>query len=112
MISFVRNIFGRGVNVFVTIFLRFLPNLGEKMAFFLKNQCYVFSKTSSSFSKNANFFGETILKIITSVPEFSDEILKRFLFQNIDRRNGFYQAASAVIYVHAHGKLFTKNDKY
>jgi hypothetical protein len=29
-----------GVNVMVTIFLRFLPIFGEKIAVFLKNQCY------------------------------------------------------------------------
>jgi hypothetical protein len=47
-------------------FLRFLPILSEKLAFFYKNQCYdqIFAKTSSSLSKKrhfvANFYGENI----------------------------------------------------
>jgi hypothetical protein len=58
---------GSGVDVMITILCDFCN-------FFLKNQCYDqnFAKTSISLRKNANifakFFGENILKIITSVP--------------------------------------------
>jgi hypothetical protein len=51
-----------------------LPIFGEKMAFFSKTNVMItnFAKTSSSLSKKrhlfAKFFGENILKIITSVP--------------------------------------------
>jgi hypothetical protein len=51
-----------------------LPILGEKFGVFLKNQLYdqFFSKFGFVLSKKANFFaeifGETIFKIITSVP--------------------------------------------
>jgi hypothetical protein len=41
-------------------FLRFLPILGEKMSFFHKNQCY------------DHIFGENILNIITSVPDWAN----------------------------------------
>jgi hypothetical protein len=51
-----------------------LPIFGENIGVFLKNQCYdrIFEKTSISLSKKRQFFdkffGENILKIITSVP--------------------------------------------
>jgi hypothetical protein len=53
-------------------FLRFFPIFGEKIGVFLKYQCYdqiilkfVLSQKRQFFAK---FFGENILKIITSVP--------------------------------------------
>jgi hypothetical protein len=55
-------------------FLRFSTIFGEKFGVFLKNQCYdqILAKFSFVLSQNANFFvkffGENILKIITSVP--------------------------------------------
>jgi hypothetical protein len=54
--------------------------LGEKNGVFLKTQRYdqIFAKSSSNMSKNANivakFFGDAILKIITSVQVFEMEI--------------------------------------
>jgi hypothetical protein len=46
----------------ITIFGDFSQFLTEKIGVFRKNLCYdhFFSKTSSSFSKNAKFFGENI----------------------------------------------------
>jgi hypothetical protein len=55
-------------------FLRFFPIFGEKIGVFLKYQCYdqLFSKFSFVSSQKrqffAKFFGENILKIITSAP--------------------------------------------
>jgi hypothetical protein len=56
-------------------FLQFLPMFGEIICVFLKNQCYdhnfckklavVWAKNADIFAK---FFGETIFKIVTSVP--------------------------------------------
>jgi hypothetical protein len=54
----------------ITNFCNFCQFFGEKFGVFVKNQCYDqnFAKTSSKLRKNANFFGENIFKIITSVP--------------------------------------------
>jgi hypothetical protein len=55
-------------------FCKFLPIFGEKIGVFLKYQCYdqLFSKFSYVLSQKrhffAKFFGENIIKIITSVP--------------------------------------------
>jgi hypothetical protein len=56
-------------------FLQFLPIFGKKIGIFLKNQCYEqkFAYFSFVLSQKrqfffAIFFGENILKIITSVP--------------------------------------------
>jgi hypothetical protein len=52
-----------------------LPIYGEKIAAFLKNQCYdrIFAKTSSGLSIKRQYYrlfvGKNILKIITSVPK-------------------------------------------
>jgi hypothetical protein len=54
----------------ITIFVNFLA---KKMVFVFKTQgcVYIFTKISSSLNKNANifvkFFGENVLRIITSV---------------------------------------------
>jgi hypothetical protein len=52
-------------------FQQFLTFFGEKIGVFLKNQCYD-QNLALFWVKNANifaeFFGENILKIITSVP--------------------------------------------
>jgi hypothetical protein len=62
-------------------FLRFSPIFGEKIGDFLKYQCYdqLFSKFSFVSSQKRqifrNFFGENILKIITSVPGSTKENL-------------------------------------
>jgi hypothetical protein len=62
-----------GVDVMITIFAIF-ANLRQKIGVFSKTNVMIkcFAKTSSTLSKNANifakFFGENILKIITSVP--------------------------------------------
>jgi hypothetical protein len=62
-----------------------LTIFGEKIGVFLKNQCYdqnfayfifVLSKNTNFF---AEFFGENILKIITSVPGLHEQ-QKRFYF--------------------------------
>jgi hypothetical protein len=58
-------------------FLRFLTIFCEKNGFFLKNQCYdqFFQNLALFWVKNANifadFFGENIFKIITSVPDIT-----------------------------------------
>jgi hypothetical protein len=55
-------------------FLRFLPIFGEKIGFFLQNQCYdqIFAKTSRSWEKTPIFrhiFCVNILRILTSGPD-------------------------------------------
>jgi hypothetical protein len=56
-----------GVDVMITIFCDFWQFLANKLAFFSKTNVMItiFAKTSSSLSKNANFFakfiGENIL---------------------------------------------------
>jgi hypothetical protein len=63
-----------GVDVMITIFCDFCTIFGKKIGVFLKNQCYdhFFQNLALFWVKNANFFakffGENILKIITSVP--------------------------------------------
>jgi hypothetical protein len=63
-----------GVDVMITIFSGFLTIFGEKIGVFLKNQSYDQNFASISFVLSqkrqffAIFFGENILKIITSVP--------------------------------------------
>jgi hypothetical protein len=57
----------------ITIFCDFSQFLAKKLAFFSKtNVMIIFSKFSFVLSQKrqffANFFGENILKIITSVP--------------------------------------------
>jgi hypothetical protein len=67
-----------GVDVMITIFCDFWQFSAKKIGVFLKNQCYdqLFSKIGSFWDKNANFFaeffGENILKIITSVPGWAN----------------------------------------
>jgi hypothetical protein len=62
----------------ISQFSAILGNFRRKIGVFLKNQCYdhIFVKTSCSLSKNAvffaEFFGENILKIITSVSGHPD----------------------------------------
>jgi hypothetical protein len=62
----------------ITIFCDFWQFWVKKMPFFSKTNVMItiFAKTSSSLSKNANFFakffGENILKIITSVPDWAN----------------------------------------
>jgi hypothetical protein len=59
----------------ITIFKDFCQFSAKKLAFFLKNRCcaQILAKTGSSLSKNgkfcANFFGENILKAISSLPD-------------------------------------------
>jgi hypothetical protein len=63
-----------GVDFTITIFCDFRPFSQKKFGVFLKNQCYDHLKKNLAlfWVKNANifakFFGENILKIITSVP--------------------------------------------
>jgi hypothetical protein len=62
-----------GVNVMITIFCDFRKKIGEKIGIYLKKCKYHFLHNLSLFwAKNAycfaDFFGENILKIITSVP--------------------------------------------
>jgi hypothetical protein len=59
--------------------LRFSPIFGEKIGVFLQNQFYdqLFSKFSFVLSQKRQFFGENILKIITSVPDSSNRPLQR-----------------------------------
>jgi hypothetical protein len=54
-----------GVDVIDHNFRRFLPIFGEKMAFFLKIQCYdqFFQNLSLFRVKNANFFAKILAKI-------------------------------------------------
>jgi hypothetical protein len=64
----------------------------KKLAFFSKNQCYdnFFAKISSSLSKKrqffSKFFGENILKIITSVPVHPGCVSTEFFL----RKKSFY----------------------
>jgi hypothetical protein len=71
-----RNFDRPGVDVMIKKFMQFFTIFGEKIGVFLKNQCYDqnFAKISFVLSKktpifSADFFGENIFKIITSVPE-------------------------------------------
>jgi hypothetical protein len=63
-----------GVDVMITIFCDFFPIFGEKIGVFSKTNVMInfFQNLALSRVKNANFFakffGENILKIITSVP--------------------------------------------
>jgi hypothetical protein len=59
----------------ITTFCNFYPFSAKKLAFFSKTNVMItiFAKTSFVLRQNANifakFFGENILKIITSVPD-------------------------------------------
>jgi hypothetical protein len=63
-----------GVDVMITIFLRFSPIFCKKMAFFLKTNVMIHFLQNSAefFVKNANlftdFFGENVKKVITLIP--------------------------------------------
>jgi hypothetical protein len=62
-----------GVDVMITIFCDFRQFSAQKLAFFSRtNVMIIFANISSSLSKKRQFFrqffGENILKIITSVP--------------------------------------------
>jgi hypothetical protein len=80
-----------GVNAMITISCNFLPIFGEKVAFFSETNILIkrLHKLAVVGAKNANifdeFFGKTILKIITSVPGFR----VHFPFAFLDFRRRF-----------------------
>jgi hypothetical protein len=62
-----------GVDVMITIFLRFLTIAAKKMAFFFKTNVIIqiLEKKIAVFWTKNPILGENIFKIITSAPDFS-----------------------------------------